>query len=116
MQLAFVLYKYFPFGGLQRDFLRIAQGLETGPKRDMIALNAGLALWISDRAATIREGVRLALERLESGLAAERLTTLVEQHGSPDILRRAREAWHDLSRARSFTRRSRPTGPIGRGS
>ncbi|KQQ54061.1 glucosyltransferase I RfaG [Pseudomonas sp. Leaf127] len=25
MQLAFVLYKYFPFGGLQRDFMRIAQ-------------------------------------------------------------------------------------------
>lgn len=25
MQLAFCLYKYFPFGGLQRDFLRIAQ-------------------------------------------------------------------------------------------
>lgn len=25
MQLAFLLYKYFPFGGLQRDFLRIAQ-------------------------------------------------------------------------------------------
>ena len=24
MQLAFCLYKYFPFGGLQRDFLRIA--------------------------------------------------------------------------------------------
>ena len=24
MQLAFALYKYFPFGGLQRDFLRIA--------------------------------------------------------------------------------------------
>lgn len=25
MQLAFVLYKYFPFGGLQRDFMRIAE-------------------------------------------------------------------------------------------
>ncbi|WP_285274622.1 glycosyltransferase family 4 protein [Halopseudomonas bauzanensis] len=25
MQLAFLLYKYFPFGGLQRDFLRIAK-------------------------------------------------------------------------------------------
>ena len=25
MQLAFVLYKYFPFGGLQRDFMRIAK-------------------------------------------------------------------------------------------
>lgn len=24
MQLAFILYKYFPFGGLQRDFMRIA--------------------------------------------------------------------------------------------
>ncbi|MBL8440668.1 MAG: glycosyltransferase family 1 protein, partial [Betaproteobacteria bacterium] len=24
MQIAFCLYKYFPFGGLQRDFLRIA--------------------------------------------------------------------------------------------
>jgi UDP-glucose:(heptosyl)LPS alpha-1,3-glucosyltransferase len=24
MQLAFCLYKYFPYGGLQRDFLRIA--------------------------------------------------------------------------------------------
>jgi UDP-glucose:(heptosyl)LPS alpha-1,3-glucosyltransferase len=24
MQLAFTLFKYFPFGGLQRDFLRIA--------------------------------------------------------------------------------------------
>ena len=25
MKLAFCLYKYFPFGGLQRDFIRIAQ-------------------------------------------------------------------------------------------
>jgi anthranilate phosphoribosyltransferase len=76
-----------------RDFLRIAHGLETGPKRDLIALNAGLALWISERATSIAEGVNMALERLASGLAAERLTTLVEQHGSPDILRRARETY-----------------------
>ncbi|ENY2566278.1 TPA: hypothetical protein ACIBS8_004664, partial [Salmonella enterica subsp. enterica serovar Newport] len=25
MRVAFCLYKYFPFGGLQRDFMRIAQ-------------------------------------------------------------------------------------------
>ena len=25
MIVAFCLYKYFPFGGLQRDFMRIAQ-------------------------------------------------------------------------------------------
>ena len=24
MRLAFILYKYFPYGGLQRDFMRIA--------------------------------------------------------------------------------------------
>ncbi len=76
-----------------RDFLRIAHGLETGPKRDLIALNAGLALWISERAASIQEGVQMALERLASGQAAERLTELVEQHGSPDILSKAREAY-----------------------
>lgn len=29
MQLAFCLYKYFPFGGLQRDFLRIALTCQT---------------------------------------------------------------------------------------
>ncbi len=28
MKLAFVLYKYFPFGGLQRDMVRIAQACE----------------------------------------------------------------------------------------
>lgn len=76
-----------------RDFLRIAHGLETGPKRDLIALNSGLALWISERAATIEEGVKMALERLESGMAAERLTELVEQHGSPDTLRNARSKY-----------------------
>lgn len=28
MQITFLLYKYFPFGGLQRDFLRIAQACQ----------------------------------------------------------------------------------------
>ena len=76
-----------------RDFLRIAHGLETGPKRDLVALNSGLALWISERAESIAEGVRIALERLESGSVAEKITALVDQHGSPDILRQAREKY-----------------------
>jgi len=78
-----------------RDFLRIAHGQETGPKRDLIALNAGLALWISERAPSVAEGVQMALERLASGMAAERLTELVGQHGSPDVLRQARERYLD---------------------
>ncbi len=76
-----------------RDFLRIAHGLETGPKRDLVALNSGLALWISERAESIADGVRIAIERLESGSVAEKITALVEQHGSPDILRQAREKY-----------------------
>jgi anthranilate phosphoribosyltransferase len=75
-----------------RDFVRIAFGRETGPKRDLIALNSGLALWISERAATIEEGIQAAVVRLENGSVAEKLTTLVEQHGDPEILRQARAA------------------------
>ena len=38
MQLAFILYKYFPFGGLQRDFMRIA--LECQRRGHMIRVYA----------------------------------------------------------------------------
>lgn len=75
-----------------RDFVRIVYGRETGPKRDVVALNSGLALWISERASTIEEGIQIAVTRLENGSVAEKLTTLVEQHGEPEILRQARTA------------------------
>jgi anthranilate phosphoribosyltransferase len=74
-----------------RDFVRIVFRQETGPKRDLVALNAGLAFWISERVPSIEEGVRLALTRLESGVVEEKLTRLVELIGSPDVLRQARE-------------------------
>ena len=74
-----------------RDFLRIAHGLEKGPKRDLVALNCGLALWISDRAASIEEGVRTAIGRLDSGEVGRKLRTVVELTGDPDILRLAEE-------------------------
>ena len=72
-----------------RDFLRIAHGLETGPKRDLVALNAGLALWISDRAGSVGEGVREAIRRLESGEVREKLRRLVELTGDVEVLRAA---------------------------
>jgi anthranilate phosphoribosyltransferase len=70
-----------------RDFLRITHGLETGPKRDLVALNAGLALWISGRAATIEEGTREALRRIASGEVREKLKAVVELTGNPEVLR-----------------------------
>lgn len=74
-----------------RDFLRIAHGLETGPKRDLVALNSGLALWISGRAATIEEGVQESLRRLASGEVKDKLRTVVEITGNPDVLRKAEQ-------------------------
>lgn len=74
-----------------RDFLRIAHGVERGPKRDLVALNSGLALWLAGRAGTVEEGVRLALGRLERGEPAAKLAALVERCGSPDALRQAAE-------------------------
>lgn len=74
-----------------RDFLRIAHGVEQGPKRDLVALNSGVALYLTGRAPSISAGVELALARLASGSAAAKLAALVEQVGSPDTLRRAAE-------------------------
>ncbi|MBK6848944.1 MAG: anthranilate phosphoribosyltransferase [Proteobacteria bacterium] len=42
-------------------------------QREVVALNAGALLWISGRAADLREGVGLALEGLAQGGAARRL-------------------------------------------
>jgi anthranilate phosphoribosyltransferase len=72
-----------------RDFLRIAAGVEKGPKRDLVALNSGVALYLTGRAASIAAGVELAMERLASGSAAAKLAALVEQVGRPDVLRQA---------------------------
>ncbi|HVT18739.1 MAG TPA: hypothetical protein VHQ90_21470 [Thermoanaerobaculia bacterium] len=72
-----------------RDFLRIAHGLEKGPKRDLVALNSGVALYLTGRSPSIADGVELAISRLDSGKVGEKLAAVVEQVGSPDALRQA---------------------------
>ena len=49
----------------------ILSGKERGPKRDTVLLNAGAALYIGRKAASLADGVRLAGELIDSG-AAER--------------------------------------------
>jgi anthranilate phosphoribosyltransferase len=73
-----------------RDFLRIVDGRETGPKRDLVALNAGVALWLAGRADTVREGVEIARQRLASGAVAEKLAAVTALLGSPQALDEAR--------------------------
>jgi anthranilate phosphoribosyltransferase len=50
---------------------------ETGPARDLAALNAGAAIYVAGRADTLESGVRAAEEALDSGAAAEALDRLV---------------------------------------
>ena len=51
---------------------------ETGPARDIVLANAAGALLAADRVATLREGVALAAESIDSGAARERLKALVD--------------------------------------
>lgn len=48
---------------------------------DMIALNAGAALYVAGLAASLQEGVALALDTVASGLAAEKIKELAEFTG-----------------------------------
>jgi anthranilate phosphoribosyltransferase len=49
-----------------------------GPARDIVLLNAGAAIYVADRAATLGEGIERAREAIASGAARERLRQLVE--------------------------------------
>ena len=52
-------------------------GGESGPARDLAALNAGAAIYVAGRADSLEGGVRAAEQALDSGAAAEALDTLV---------------------------------------
>ena len=51
----------------------ILSGTERGPKRDTVLLNAGAALYIGGKAASLADGVRLAGELIDSGAAERKL-------------------------------------------
>jgi anthranilate phosphoribosyltransferase len=54
----------------------VLTGSEHGPARDVVALNAGAALVVADRAGSLRDGVDRALDTIASGQAAEQLERL----------------------------------------
>ncbi|MGE4544789.1 MAG: anthranilate phosphoribosyltransferase [Pedobacter sp.] len=51
---------------------------ERGPKRDVVLLNAGYALVAADKTKTVREGMLLAENAIDEGLAIDRLERLKE--------------------------------------
>lgn len=57
--------------------LNILKGME-GPERDMAVLNAGCGLYVAGKAYTIKEGMKLAEESIDSGSAIKKLNKLIE--------------------------------------
>jgi anthranilate phosphoribosyltransferase len=54
----------------------ILSGRETGPKRDMVLMNAGAALACAGLADNMGDGIEIAREMISSGAALERLRLL----------------------------------------
>ncbi len=57
----------------------ILKGEEKGPKRQAVCLNAGAALYIAGKAASIEEGVKLAESLIDNGAALKKLEEFVEE-------------------------------------
>ncbi|HOO28480.1 MAG TPA: anthranilate phosphoribosyltransferase, partial [Lachnospiraceae bacterium] len=69
-------------GGTPEENARITRDIlngAKGPKRDAVLLNAGAALYISEQAGSIREGIELAAELIDSGAAMKVLETFIRE-------------------------------------
>jgi anthranilate phosphoribosyltransferase len=56
--------------------LDILNNKEKGPKRNVVLLNAGAAIYIAGKADNIQEGIDLAKDSIDSGKALEKLNNL----------------------------------------
>jgi len=62
---------------------RAVLGGEQGPRRDLVLLNAGAAIYVGGRAADLGEGVGKAAEAIDSGAALDLLDRLVAATAEP---------------------------------
>ena len=61
---------------ITRDIL---SGKDTGPKRSTVLMNAGAALYIADKAPSIKEGVKMAAQLIDSGAALDAMEKFVKE-------------------------------------
>lgn len=61
---------------ITRDILA---GKETGPKRDTVLMNAGAALYVADKAASLAEGIELAKQLIADGSALKALDDFIAE-------------------------------------
>ena len=57
-----------------------------GPKRDAVLMNAGASLYIGGKADSMKEGIALAAQLIDSGKALETLEKLIEVSNRPEKL------------------------------
>ena len=58
---------------------------EKGPKRNAVLLNAGASLYICGKANSMKEGIALAAEIIDSGKALKTLNALIEVSNRPEV-------------------------------
>jgi anthranilate phosphoribosyltransferase len=56
-----------------RDYVLQALGNTPGTARDIVAFNAGLAIYVGNHAATIQDGIKMAFDAIASGAARDKL-------------------------------------------
>lgn len=68
-------------GGTPQENARITTdilcGADRGPRRTAVLLNAGAALYVSGKAVSLKDGIELAADLIDSGKAAQTLANLV---------------------------------------
>jgi anthranilate phosphoribosyltransferase len=80
-------------GGEAADNVKIAEAIfagEKGPKRDVVLLNASACLYLAGKAETLKEGVALAAQILDSGRAERKMREFVA--ATQDVSRETQEA------------------------
>lgn len=69
-------------GGTPAENAEITRAIlrgEKGPKRDIVLMNAGAALYIAGKAESLADGIRLAAELIDSGAAMQKLEDFIRE-------------------------------------
>ncbi len=75
-------------GGTPEENAKITRAIlsgEKGPKRNAVLMNAGAALYIGGKADSMKNGIALAAEIIDSGKALETLNQLIEVSNRPEV-------------------------------
>ena len=71
-----------------KDFVSILKGKQKGAKADLVAINAGAALYALKDVKTLKEGTKKAQQILKSGKSYQIFEKLISEIGSKNLLRK----------------------------